>query len=183
LIPDFDHNSVIPPKLENPTRPEDLSPFSCTTLELCEKFATSKERVEILFNLLKFRLTLCDLGVENGFQWLDGSFTENVEELQSRPPNDLDLVTFYSEVDLSKQEFVYKELPEFFTPSLAKTNYKLDHYAVDLNINPFDLVEYTRYWIQLFTHNRQGIWKGMLKIRLGTTESDKEALDYLNSIM
>ena len=40
----------------------------------------------------------------------------------------------------------------------------------------------TRYWIQLFTHNRLGVWKGILRLELNTAEIDQEALTYLNNI-
>ncbi len=38
-IPDFDHNHVIPPHLGDPSKGGDVSPFECTTLELCQKFS------------------------------------------------------------------------------------------------------------------------------------------------
>jgi hypothetical protein len=39
----------------------------------------------------------------------------------------------------------------------------------------------TRYWIQLFTHNRLGVWKGILRLELNTTDIDKLALEHLNA--
>ena len=35
------------------------------------------------------------IGIGSGFQWLDGSFLENVEMTEKRDPGDLDLVTFF----------------------------------------------------------------------------------------
>ena len=41
----------------------------------------------------------------------------------------------------------------------------------------------TKYWIQLFSHNRKGVWKGMIEIPLyDKTDFDNEALAYLNSL-
>ena len=49
----------------------------------------------ILDGFLRFRELLTQAGFVSGFQWVDGSFLENVEMLENRPPNDLDVVTFY----------------------------------------------------------------------------------------
>ncbi len=41
----------------------------------------------------------------------------------------------------------------------------------------------TKYWIQLFSHNRAGVWKGMIELPLyNTLDSDNEALNFLNSL-
>lgn len=121
-------------------------------------------------------------GIIDGFQWLDGSFIENIEITENRPPRDLDLVTFYGGLTIEEQQVKRGEFTEFFNPSLAKKNYKLDHYAVDYSYRPEFTIEMTRYWIQLFTHNRLGIWKGILKLEVNTVEIDQEALTYLNNI-
>ncbi|WP_426763559.1 DUF6932 family protein [Hafnia paralvei] len=34
------------------------------------------------------------MGLAEGFQWVDGSFTENVELIERRTPNDVDVVIF-----------------------------------------------------------------------------------------
>jgi hypothetical protein len=36
-------------------------------------------------------------------------------------------------------------------------------------------VDLTRYWILLFSHNRLGVWKGMLKVELNTPDHDAAA--------
>lgn len=182
MIPDFDHNNVIPPHLGNPALMTDLSPYSCNTLELCQKLATTKERVEILKGLILFRQKMTQNAIIDGFQWLDGSFIENIEITEKRPPRDLDLVTFFGGLSIEEQQAKREDFIEFFNPSLAKDNYKLDHYAVDYCYRPDVTVEMTRYWIQLFTHNRLGVWKGILRLELNTTDIDKEALDFLNDI-
>lgn len=180
LIPDFNHNYVIPPHLGNPTLPEHLSPYKCSTLELCNRFGTSTERVIILRGLLEFRQRMTNLGIVQGFQWLDGSFTENIEKSEKRPPNDLDLVTFYGGLTNDIQEKISDNFIEFANPVKAKETYKLDHYPVDFTFKPDVTVEMTRYWIQLFTHNRRGVWKGILRLELDTTDIDKLALKYLD---
>jgi len=181
LIPKFDHNNVIPPHLGNPTKREDLSPYQCTTLELCQTFGTTKERVVILKGLLEFRKKMSDFGIVQGFQWLDGSFTEDIEKSEKRPPNDLDLVTFFGGLSINDQKHIKANFLEFTNATVAKGSYKLDHYPVDYSYSPDVTVEMTRYWIQLFTHNRLGVWKGILRLELNTTDIDKLALEHLNA--
>ena len=53
-IPAFS-NDVLPPHTSDPRRREQLSPFPCTTAELCQRFATSPERLTILDGFLRFR--------------------------------------------------------------------------------------------------------------------------------
>lgn len=52
------------------------------------------ERRELLKGLLEFRSELHRIGLVDGIQWLDGSFIENVEEIEGRHPKDIDVVTF-----------------------------------------------------------------------------------------
>ena len=40
---------------------------------------------------------------------------------------------------------------------------------------PAITVEQTRYWSLLFSHNRQAVWKGMLRIELNTPTEDQQA--------
>lgn len=181
-IPDFDHNHVLPPHLGNPTQKTHLSPYPCSILELCHRFATSTERIEILKGLVTFRQQMTANGVIYGFQWLDGSFLENIEVSESRPPNDIDAVTFFGGLTPADQANIRNNFPEFANPVLAKNKFKVDHYPVDYSYSPDVTVEMTRYWIQLFTHNRNSVWKGILRVPINTPIDDQHALDYLNSL-
>lgn len=93
-IPAFVANDVLPPHSGDPRRREQLSPFPCATMELCQRFATSPDRLGILQGFLRFRELLTQAGILSGFQWIDVSFLENIEAEENRPPNDLDVVTF-----------------------------------------------------------------------------------------
>ena len=174
-IPPFDHNLVLPPHLGDPTLPSDLSPYPCTTLELCQRFGTSPERRKILGLFLDFRKRLADEGLTDGFQWLDGSFLEDIEAQEGRPPRDLDVVTVYWGYDFPFQRQLWANLPEFVDSTLSKTNFALDHYPLDASYNPETTVEWTSYWISLFSHNRLAVWKGMLRVKLNTTADDSAA--------
>lgn len=178
-IPPFDHNLVTPPHSGDPTLIGDLSPYPSTTLELCQQFGTSPERRNILSGFLDFREQLTSKGLTTGFQWLDGSFLEDVETREGRPPKDLDVVTVYWGYSLAFQQQVTANLPEFADPSLAKVNFFLDHYPFDAGHRPETTVELARYWISLFSHNRLAVWKGMLRVELNTAADDSAAREEL----
>lgn len=180
-IPSFDHNLVLPPHLGNPTIPADVSPYKCTSLELCERFATSTKRIEILKGFIAFREKLCTLGLVNGIQWIDGSFLEDVEIREQRSPNDLDLVTIYWGYDFPFQTNLIQNFPQFADSSLSKQDYMLDHYPFDAWHSPEVTVDLSRYWVQLFSHNRDAVWKGMLQVQLNTPSEDAQAKQFLNT--
>lgn len=182
MIPNFNHNHVLPPHVGNPTTRNDLSPYYTNTLEFCKHFATSKERIEILKGYLMFRDKMNITGIVTGFQWLDGSFMENIELSEHRPPNDLDLITFCKGITPVIESNIFNNFIEFVDPKLSKTNYHLDHYLINFGINGEAIIENTRYFLQLFTHNRLGVWKGMLRIELNTPAIDKDAKDYLDTL-
>lgn len=174
-IPAFDHNLVLPPHLGDPVNLSHLSPYPCTTADLCRRFGATAERRAILRKFLDFRERLRVEGLTTGFQWLDGSFLEDVETRESRPPKDLDVVTVYWGYDHAFQANLISTFAEFANPILAKTTYSLDHYPFDAGFDPTVTLEYTRYWILLFSHNRLGVWKGMLRIELNTPIEDATA--------
>lgn len=182
VIPDFDHNMVLPPHRGDPTQPKDVSPYPCSTLELCKRFATTPERITILQGLLSFRAQLHTHGLHQGYQWLDGSFMEDVETRENRAPRDLDVLTIYWGYDPSFQQAFVAGFPDFVDRSACKANFKLDHFAVDAGFSPIVTVEHIRYWIQLFTHNRDGVWKGMVQIKLDTSNEDGDAVNYLKGL-
>jgi hypothetical protein len=183
-IPPFDGIlNVLPPHLGNPTRPAELSPYVCTAEELCQRFATSPARKEILDGFLRLRQELMRLGIE-GFQWLDGSFLEDIETQESRNPVDIDVVTFISrpdnEVAITAILSARREL--WYKPQV-KSTFRADHFLVPLCCEPETLVESTRYWYGLFSHRRDPdrVWKGMLRIELAATDDDNPAWQVLRS--
>jgi hypothetical protein len=53
----------------------------------------------IIEGLLRLRATLRQAGLDRGFQWVNGSFTEDVETEQRRAPNDIDVAGWNSFLD------------------------------------------------------------------------------------
>jgi hypothetical protein len=110
-----------------------------------------------------------------GFQWLDGSFLEAVEAEENRPPKNLDIVTFYLPTDASFNPRVAGGFPVLLDRSQVKMTFRLDHYFIDMARHPVLTVESTRYWTGLFSHRRDGVWKGMPRIDLNTPVDDTNA--------
>lgn len=190
-IPPFNKNNLLPPyridryEVMDNFHDEYLSPFKCNLLELCERFATTKERVEILKGLYFFRKAMFENNILLGYQWLYGSFTENIEAIEHRSPNDLDVATFYQGAPNTNPEYWKEVFPEFISSKLSKEKYKLDQTAYPILVAPPSHVihvDIVSDLIQLFTHTREGVWKGILRLELNTPEEDEKAISYLNNL-
>ena len=172
VIPVFNESNVLPPfSGGSPALPTDLSPYTANMCEVIARFGGTPERKAILVGLLNFRQALRARGLTEGFQWIDGSFVENVEVSRGRPPADIDLVTFVRPPEDLKNDSQWasfvKATPELFNPRETKRRYLCDAYLVDLDGRGEILVENTKYWFGLFSHQREtSLWKGMLKVPL-----------------
>ena len=174
MIPAFNHSHVLPPFLgESPGALSESSPYVVSMLALTERFAHLPGRTRLVQGLLDYRADLAALGFVRGFQWLDGSFAEDVEAHQQRPPNDIDIVTFaFSPTGFSTAQItgLIADNPTLFNNAAAKEKYGCDAYVVPLDKSPENLVKRTAYYFSLFSHRRSDqVWKGLLQIPL---ESD-----------
>lgn len=171
MIPAFELSGVLPPFIgDSPTTPANQAPYKVKLAEFVKHFATSDERIEILKGLLKYRIALKSKDIISGFQWIDGSFVENVEMIRGRAPNDVDLVTF-AERPIGMNDSDWRGFSisnrDLFSTANLKTKYKCDAYYVDLAMSPKLLVSQTAYWFGLFSHQREtSLWKGMLQVDL-----------------
>ena len=181
-VPSFDTIlHVLPPHLGDPRQISDLSPYVCTVAEFCDSFATTAKRKEILEGFLKLRAELLALGI-HGFQWLDGSFMENIESQEGRDPKDIDVVTFvHSPIDPGALAAILVPKPELMYPDQTRRVFFSDHYFVSLGSRPDRVVSQVRYWYALFSHRRDGQWKGMLEIGLANKADDDAAWMVLRS--
>ncbi|WP_299646015.1 hypothetical protein [uncultured Jannaschia sp.] len=163
-IPDWNMAGVVPP-----VRPgahpagKDRSPYRVSLREFADRFCLSSERFEILSGLIDLRSGLHSIGVTQGFQWIDGSFLENIEDTKSRPPNDVDVVTYaFLPVGETQQSFFPKILP-FMDKAAVKSKYKVDHFV---KILPQIDIRDVCYWYSLWSHRRDGVWKGYAEVDL-----------------
>ena len=178
-IPAFDGIlNVLPPHSGDPTNPSDLSPYHCTLVEVCTRFNTSPARRKILLGLLNLRAELYSLGYQ-GFQWLSGSFVEDIEAYAQRDPRDVDAITIAKVPGLQTVKSHIMSRPDLFVPDQTKAKYLVDHYVVSLDSPTLEILYAAKYWYALFSHRRDSVWKGMLSVDLIDKSDDDAARSIL----
>jgi len=171
--------NTLPPHLGDPRKRADMSPYPTTAVEICRRFATSPEGKRILQGFLSLREELISRGIV-GFQWIDGSFLEDIELTEGRPPGDIDIVTFIEIPDDPVVVAGRLQAPTNLLDSVSvKSTFHTDHFIVPLYSSPRLVVDSTRYWFGLFSHRRDGIWKGMLTVPLIDIADHSVAKSYL----
>lgn len=178
-IPEWNTVGLLPTiNQANPISPE-RSPYNVALLDVIMRFATSPERRQVLLGFLDYRAALHGMGLVNGFQWLDGSFTEQVETLERRPPRDIDVVTFLHTPDDFAPSDAQLEILDHDT---AKASFLVDSYIVELNFLPLEaIVQQSAYWYSMWSHRRNQAWKGYLQIDLNPAY-DADARARLNQL-
>ncbi len=182
-IPQWTSQGVLSPF--NPVAPTqtDRSPYLVTLTDLILRYATSEDRTQILHGFLDFRAKLHSAHIDNGFQWIDGSFLEHIEMIEERSPRDIDVITFFHPPNGRNQADMVHDSPRLFNPVHTKADYHVDAYFVQLNVdNPEILIEISTYWYSLWSHRRNGQWKGYLQIDLSSAD-DQVAQVNLERIM
>ncbi|MGR5231706.1 DUF6932 family protein [Vibrio harveyi] len=176
MIPKFNASGVLPPYLDSdPTRDGSMSPYKVDLYDFVSHFATSVERKELLRGFLNYRIKMKSLGFRSGFQWVNGSFVENIEVTKGRPPADVDLVTFAKLPDTIQSEEDWDLLvgnnQDIFDNDLSKTEFYCDAFYVSMDTHPMLLIDQTRYWFGLFSHQRTtSLWKGIIEIDIDEDE-------------
>jgi len=180
-IPAWNSAGVLPPIRPNALGSSpDRSPYVVDLAVLFDRFATSPERMAILDGLLRFRAGIHAAGITSGFQWLDGSFLEQVEALESRAPRDMDVVTFFDLPSGQDQRSLVQSHGKLFDQKHVKATYAMDAYFVVLG-EPLDTgsVRRVSYWYSLWSHRRDGLWKGFVQVDLDPSQ-DGDARVILN---
>lgn len=173
-IPPHNLTGVLPPFVGADAASPRHSPYRAPLSEFVDRFATSSRRIDILKGFFDLRRELKGLGITTGFQWLDGSFTEQI----SREPNDLDLVTIFRRPASWKDPAIFATIEartDLFDPFQSKQRYLCDAYYLDMEpLNIQALV----YWYGLFGHRRgTSEWKGLIQVDLA--EDEQAAMDLL----
>jgi hypothetical protein len=171
LFPQFNHSNVLPPYVgADSTAAAQTSPYVVSFDEFARRLATSPERAKLLLGMFEYRKSIRALGFVKGFQWIDGSFAEDVEKSQGRAPNDIDLITFTYQPNGFDNEQVNKVMvdnPDIFDRSRAKYKFGCDTFIGPLGLSPESLVKRTAYYFQLFSHRKDDqVWKGFIQIPL-----------------
>ena len=177
-VPSFNVDGFLSPNDPSDPTSRNRSPYLCSVMDVCQFFATSIERVEILLGWLNLRSDLTTCGAGSGFQWLDGSFVQDIEAQESRPPGDIDVVSIVILPDKSGFEANLRgNFPDLIGDE-RKVKYRTDHFIVPLE-GSMALIENLCYWFSLFSHTRENIWKGLLQVDFPSSE-DSLAIQFLN---
>lgn len=180
-IPAWTDSGVLP--ANDPDDPTSLarSPYNVSLAGLIVRFGFTEERRRLLAGLLDFRAELHQAGLSQGFQWINGSFVERIENIADRPPNDVDLVTFFHVPRGETIQSLWRSNQELFDPRIVKEKHQTDAYFAPFNPQaPDDIVKQTIYWYSLWSHDRTGLWKGFLEVDLAEVE-DLQARRILES--
>lgn len=176
MIPAFNQSHVLPPFMGDAHSLATASPYEVDAVELVARFATTPTRCTLLKGLLEYRSAWRTLGFTDGFQWIDGSFVEDIEAHASRSPNDIDVVTFaHPPTGMTAPEIqtMMRNHPTTFDRAQCRTRYGIDGFLVRLNLPAHKLIVEATYWYGLFSHRRgDQVWKGMLKVPLSSNDED-----------
>jgi len=174
MIPQITKSLVLPPFLGRlPGGRSWASPYHASMSEVVGRYATSPARAQLLRGLLSYRHALFAAGLSDGYQWLAGSFVEDVERERKRPPHDIDVVTFsYTPVDAAVRMAWLASHRNLLDRGEVKRRFLCDGFFVDLR-KPADLlVDDTCFLFGLYSHQRASLrWKGILKIPLASDDS------------
>ena len=168
----FNPAGVIPPVLDPNGVDRNRSPYKLKIDDFVKMFSYTPERVLILENFLEYRRELYKVGITSGFQWLDGSFTTDVEVTDLRPPSDIDVVTFFHlPVGESQASFLPKTNGLLDT-NITKPKFMVDVYPVVLGgeITQHFIKDIT-YWYSMWSHRKSdNMWKGFIEVELSPLE-------------
>lgn len=167
-IPQWTAAGVLPPvDTANPTSSH-RAPYPVSLCDVVARFATSPARCAVLDGYLRHRAALHALGYQVGFQWLDGSFMEDVETLEARAPNDIDVVSFLDARGIGNPG---PDDHDALDHPIAKKKFRVDSYLVELDQTPpGELVFWSAYWYSVWAHRRNFVWKGFLQVDLDPAE-------------
>lgn len=173
---------IIPPVDEADQTSHARSPYSMDIVNFVTMFALTPQRIRILKGFVDFRVALSNVDITDGFQWVDGSFTENIEMIEGRPPNDVDVVTFFNLQPDDDDHTVISRNPNLFDHDTVKSSYLVDSYFESLQVGGEYLVARTVYWYSMWAHKRDLSWKGFLQIPL-SPHLDHVALAILSAAL
>ena len=170
----WDSEGFIPPIGSDGSTSPNRSPYAVSLSELVEDFGHTPTRQRLLTGFLDYRAELHQAGLERGFQWINGSFLENIEDNEQRDPNDIDVVTFFHLPDGYTEATFYDAHQSIFDQGAIKSKYEVDAHYVYFDTDYIDyIVASSTYWYSLWSHTRDGSWKGYL--RTGLDDEDEAA--------
>ena len=182
MIPPYDYNHVLPPYIGDQNNRHNYSPYKCDIIEFCQHFSVSQARIAILKGFVDFRLACVANGIK-GRQWIDGTFVEDTAGAERSEPVNIKVASLIEVKTQEEADHILREFPAFVNPILSTGQYLVDHYVFLTNQSPDEIISWANFWIQLFSHNDLGIWKGILEIPLYEDDAnDQMARSFLNTL-
>ena len=181
-IPPWTANGVLPPNNASQPTSAERSPYVVSLTDYILRFGGTPERRTVLEGFIRYRAALHTAGVVQGFQWLDGSFLENVELIEKRAPNDMDVVTFYRLPNGISQRQLAANLGSTADPDTVRAEFCVDGYLVHLGMDAERLASQSAYWYGVWSHRRDQLWKGFVQVDLAPAE-DSAATTMLSSLV
>lgn len=180
MIPKW-NNGILPPiRPGMSAHSHERSPYLVSICDIVESFSYTEKRKQILKGLLLYRRQLYNAGIVSGFQWIDGSFMEDIEMLENREPNDIDVITFFYLPEGIGQQDLYNQHTSLFELETAKHKHHVDGHFFQLGEKTDKShVRLITYWYSMWSHRRNGHWKGFLRVELSSGD-DKLAAQILN---
>ena len=170
-IPEWNFEGLIPAINSPDPLAASRSPYSASLIDLVVRFGTTEIRRCLLSGLLEYRGDLHNAGIERGFQWIDGSFVQNVEDAESRGPKDIDIVTFLHLPERHTEVTLAASYPQLFNRKRLRETYGIDAYFAVLNPDDLEgVVARAVYWSSLWSRTRGGSWKGYLQVEIAADE-------------
>lgn len=183
MIPSWTMSGVVPairPGVDGGH--QDRSPYLVKLDQFISQYAFTQERAIVLNGFLNYRAALHDQGLVSGFQWLNGSFLEHIEDTESRAPRDIDVVTFFHLPEGQTQISLFPAIRDLFDTRLCKATYHVDGYPHMLGtLSEEREIRQTCYWYSMWSHRRDGVWKGFAQVDLDPA-GDKYCAELLQQI-
>lgn len=182
-IPDWSLQGILPP-----VRPggsavnRDRTPYRADLSDFLERFSLTQARIELLEGFLEYRKALHEIGIVSGFQWINGSFAENIEILEGRDPRDIDCVTFYVMPDGEDEESLYYKNQHIFDHNKVKSTFHIDSYYINIEDTlTQEIIDDLTYWYSMWSHRRDLVWKGFIQLDIDPAQ-DEEAHRLLENL-
>nr|WP_139172509.1 hypothetical protein [Halomonas taeanensis] len=138
----------------------------------------------LLKGFLDYRAALHRAGVVRGFQWINGSFVQNIENTESRNPRDIDIVSHFHLPQGETQLTFMSKHHDIIAPQKVKAVYGMDAFPNILGGEADEsFTQEITYWYSMWSHRRSdNIWKGFLEVDLAPSD-DVSALGVLRNAL
>ena len=118
-------------------------------------------------------------GLNEGIQWINGSFVNDKMSQEGEEPCDIDVITLYNvPLGVTQQQLLTSSPDLFGAPGTNRNKelFDVDSYFVSLNSGS---VSYTTksiaFWNNLWHHTEKGRRKGFLAVDLAPTDDQNAA--------